>query len=416
MTSSQSLARVARNDCTWRAVLLLLCGGLWPTLASAQAPAEEPAAEGSEREPGAFDDFSYGEKGLTYAPADSATDLWIGLRFQMRADTHEGNLVTAADLREDPGTSLEFRRARLKGGGTLFFDWLDVYSEYNFPTEALLDFRATFKLNNQLSVRIGQWKSEFNRERVDSSGKQQLVERSIMNYWFTVDRQLGVSATTRLGEGTSADTKFWLEALSGTGRGGSIDAGKMLWLGRAQWNPMGKVLPFSQSDLKRREEPLSSIALAGIVGSTAYSRFSGSGGGNLPGLEEGDYDLSQLMFETAVHYRGLGWQQEVHWKRLESATDETTRELAGGYAQLGSFVNEWWPSLSPSLELVARYALVDPDRDQAGDTQQEWTLGANWFFNGHRNKLTVDYSWLDFEDPGEDATGQRLRLQWELSI
>ena len=33
--------------------------------------------------------------------------------------------------------------------------------------------------------------SDYNRERVDSSGKQQLVERSISNYWFTVDRQPG---------------------------------------------------------------------------------------------------------------------------------------------------------------------------------------------------------------------------------
>jgi hypothetical protein len=46
----------------------------------------------------------------------------------------------------------------------------------------------------------------------------------------------------------------------------------------------------------------------------------------------------------------------------------------------------------------------------------EWTLGANWYFNGHRNKLTLDYSWLDFEDPDGQASEQRLRLQWELSL
>ena len=44
------------------------------------------------------------------------------------------------------------------------------------------------------------------------------------------------------------------------------------------------------------------------------------------------------------------------------------------------------------------------------------TVGLNWFFNGHRNKLTLDYSWLNFEDFGDNATRNRLRFQWEVSF
>ena len=64
-----------------------------------------------------------------------------------------------------------------------------MYFEHDQPSNALLDLRTTFKLSDALTLRIGQWKSDHIRERVDSSGKQQLVERSISNYWFTVDRQ-----------------------------------------------------------------------------------------------------------------------------------------------------------------------------------------------------------------------------------
>ena len=48
--------------------------------------------------------------------------------------------------------------------------------------------------------------------------------------------------------------------------------------------------------------------------------------------------------------------------------------------------------------------------------QVEYTLGINWFFHGHRNKLTADWSFLDYDDPTEAASKWRFRLQWELSL
>ncbi|MEM1305459.1 MAG: porin, partial [Planctomycetota bacterium] len=195
-----------------------------------------------------------------------------------------------------------------------------------------------------------------------------------------------------------------------------FDSRSGLALARWQWNPAGEVLPFSQSDLVRRPSPVSSIALATVFGRTPFTRFSGSGGGDLPGFDRGDYDLRQFLIETAWHYRGIAWQQELHWKDFEDrATGETTR-LIGGYAQVGSFLNEWRPAIPPQLELVARGSLVDPDRSLNDNSQSEWTLGANWFINGHRNKLTADVSWLDVDSPAGDASQTRFRLQWELSI
>jgi hypothetical protein len=102
--------------------------------------------------------------------------------------------------------------------------------------------------------------------------------------------------------------------------------------------------------------------------------------------------------------------------------------IVGGYAQLGVFPNEWWPSVPARLELLARGAIVDPDRDLGSNLHTEWTIGANWYIHGHRHKLTADYSWLDIgEGPAEgpaggppdaptDASGSRFRLQWELSL
>ena len=295
-------------------------------------------------------------------------------------------------------------------------EWFRIYSEYDFESDTLLDYRATATYEGWLSFRVGQWKSEYNRERIDSSGKQQLVERSLSNYWFTVDRQLGAGISPRLAQGTRADTRLWFEVLSGRGRGASFENGDVLLLGRIQWNPAGEELPFSQSDLKRRQRVLPSIAVAAISGDLPYTRFSSSGGGQLPGYEQGDYRLRQLLFETALHYRGLGWQQELHWKEVKDRSNGQTRELWGGYAQLGSFLNEWWSAVPAPLEFVGRLSYVDPDTPQRSDEHWEYTVAANWYFHGHRNKLTLDVSHLDFDEGAASGSENRLRLQWELSL
>jgi phosphate-selective porin len=360
--------------------------------------------------------WRYGPRGLEFNPPGSATSLWMGLRFQYRFDSFEGNLVEPEDLRASVGRDTQMNRSRIKGGGTLLVPWLEVYSEYDFPSSTWLDYRATVVLGERLGLRAGQWKSEFNRERVDSSGKQSLAERSIANYWFTVDRQRGVASSLRFDEGGRADTRLWLEYLSGHGRDAAFEQGDGLLLARVQWNPNGEQLPFSQSDLKRRDAPLGSVAVATVIGETPYTRFSSSGGGSLPGFETGNYRLRQYLLETAVHYRGLAWQQELHLKRIKDQDGGEVRKLIGGYAQLGAFPSEWLSWVPQPLEIVGRFAVVDPDRSRSSDRQLEWTIGANWFIAGHRHKLTADWSWLTFDDPDSDASQGRFRLQWELSL
>ena len=68
------------------------------------------------------------------------------------------------------------------------------------------------------------------------------------------------------------------------------------------------------------------------------------------------------------------------------------------------------------LELIARYARVRPDDSQITPRQTELAFGGNWFFNGHRNKLTLDVTRLrESTDVGRSAFWG-LRLQWDISI
>lgn len=358
-------------------------------------------------------------KGLRLQSDRPHADLWLGFRYQWRTTNLPGNISSVNSLQPPSGGDgdLDLRRGRVKGGGTIFSESFTIYSEYNFPTETLLDFRATYAFTDNFQLRFGQWKSDYNRERVDSSGKQQLVERSISNYWFTIDRQLGTSLYFRLGEGKAFDSSIWVEYLSARGRGAGYDGDSGFWMARWQWNPQGKELAFSQSDLKRSNELISSVAVAAVHGDTPFTRFSGSGGGQLPGYRAGDYRLTQVVFETAAHYRGWSWQQELHLKDIENRSTGKKDTLVGGYAQIGTFPAEYCPWVPDPLEFVIRYSLVDPETSISGNNQTEWTFGANWYFDGHRNKLNADVSLLDIDDPvaGDDSE-VRFRLQWERSF
>ena len=126
--------------------------------------------------------FYKGKKGLTYDP-EGLTNFWTGVRLQTRFDDYPGQNPSDAELRLERDSELDLNRGRLRVGGPLGAEWLGVYFEYDQPSDNLLDLRATLKLGEQLFLRLGQWKSDFNRGRIDSSDKQQMTERSISNYW-----------------------------------------------------------------------------------------------------------------------------------------------------------------------------------------------------------------------------------------
>jgi hypothetical protein len=363
--------------------------------------------------------FSYGKQGLQFDDGTGNNFLWFGVRLQTR---WTGSRVIDDELPGAPvsdSNELDVNRGRLKLGGHLLRPAFTIYSEYDLVGERLLDLRATYRFADWLSVRVGQWKSEYNRERIDSSGKQQFVERSVVTPWFTIDRQQGVMTSGRLAPESRTDTSYWFGWLHGAGRGGDSSDAKGLWLGRLQWNVNGRVLGFSQSATGRPAKPAGSIAIAAISGKSGFTAFSSSGGGQLPGFSNGapdQYEIRQFMVETAYQHGGFSWQQEFHWKLIDDTVANRKTRLIGAYAQAGMFFSELSESFPEPLELAIRIAGVDPDSDRSGVSEREVTAAANWFFNGHRNKLTLDASYLERRLAPENDSGHRVRLQWDWSF
>lgn len=336
-------------------------------------------------------------------------------------------------------SNFEARRLRMKIGGHGFQPWIRYYFEVDLQpsrdvddssasaSARVIDWRLDLAKWDWGGIRIGQWKVDLNRERVDSSGRQQFVERSISNRVFTMDRQVGVQLRGHLFQETPADMRYYAGVFNGEGRGVNNADDNLLYMGRLQWNFLGRDLPWRQTDVEFTELPTGSLALAGFTTTGSCTRWSSSGCGNLDGFEKpadaapDQYDINQVVQEFAFKYRGFSAQQEFHRKRIKDRVTGVRSELTGGYVQAGYFFNNIFPSVPKPLELAVRYAYVDEPNAvdlSLENSREELTIGANWFFAGHNSKLTLDYSWLDIDDSFlfMEESDNRLRFQWDVSF
>lgn len=360
-------------------------------------------------------DLSYSWPGLDFESRYFTSN--IKLRAQLRATSSEPPSFGLTDV--DDVTDQSVNRGRIKIGGMLGRDDVQYYTEYDFPSARLLDLRVTYAGHDQVRVRAGQWKVPFNRERIDSSGKQQFADRSISNRWFTLDRQRGVVLFGRIFEDSAFDTTYHLGAMEGTGRNGDGDAEAPMWLARWDWNFMRRPLAFSQSDTDKQELAAGVISLVTSGYRGPYTAFSSSGGGQLPGFDAGDddrYRVRQYALESAWQYRGFSWQQEWHIKQIKDTDTDRRQTIRGGYAQFGTFPHTYLSKAPEQLELAIRYARVDPS-DTFDINQIEWTVGINWFFSGHDSKLTLDYTHGDGDLARiRDVSYRMYRLQWDFHL
>jgi hypothetical protein len=219
--------------------------------------------------------------------------------------------------------------------------------------------------------------------------------------------------------GSRRDSSWWLGALTGEGRGGSTSGNRPMWLVRYQWNYLGNLLPFSQSALKWYESPHASLSFAAVNHRGPYTRYSSSGGGQLPGYNSGaedQYDLEQFMQEWAYQSHGFSWQQEWHWKQINDSKNNTTQTATGYYVQLGTFPVTYIHGFPEKLEFAGRYAYYKPETTIDEYSGQEFALCLNWFFKSHRNKLTSEVAYLTMEENDIIQPGWRFRFQWDVSF
>ncbi len=392
---------------------------------------------------------SWGKKGFEFKTIDGKFATQLQWRFQGRWSYPErGDVRTFGNFNDGAESTFELRRVRMKIGGHGYQPWIKYYFEVDLqPTRnsgagsgsetRVIDWRISLAKYKFLSLQVGQWKVDYNRERRDSSGNQQFVERSIVNDVFTIDRQVGAMLYGHLAPGTPFDSRYYAGVFTGSGRGEANDDANMLYFGRYQWNFLGRDLKWTQSDVEYHKQPTGSLAFGAYTGIAKCTAWSSSGCGTLGGTNSaglaytsdgsatnGQYRVEGMVEEFAFKWRGLSIQHEYHWKQVkdnsftQGAPGHKTN-LMGSYSQIGYFPHYLIPAVPKPLEVAFRYAFVDPNVSAKNDKLQEFTTAINWFFAGHKNKLTLDGSWFTLDQPssvGSDQHEQRVRLQWDVSF
>jgi hypothetical protein len=363
--------------------------------------------------------ITYSRRGLELTSPGGNYEARIQGRIQLRfSNPFPGAPESAADYQRSGGT-FGFRRARLKLEGHAFRPWFRVNVEQDLADWQTLGWFVTASRLEWLQFRAGQFKPEFNRERVTSSARQQFAERSILNGPFQLDRQIGFSLLGHVMPGRRGDSWYSAGVFTGNGRHrGFGGGGHPLVVGRYQWNFLGRDPGFSSSDVEHHQSPAAAVAVAGATNRSRYTAFSSHGGDQLEGFAPGapgQYTLRQATADFLLKYRGLSVQHEAHLKSIYDHVKEARTHLRGAYVQVGYFphyVAAWIPK---PLEAGYRWAVVDPNASVAGDLRHEHAFAFNWFFEGHENKLTFEVGRLSLDRPGLPALSRlSYRLQWDV--
>jgi phosphate-selective porin OprO/OprP len=199
-------------------------------------------------------------------------------------------------------------------------------------------------------------------------------------------------------------------------------------------NPLGEMKE-SESDVENSKAPLASIGASffldtvnrgtsnGLETNSLYFGKSTTGWFTIgsPLMPDGQrfssgeaIDFKLLGFDAAFKWRGLSLQGEYFFDQAKGQV--TGRQLRGQgyYIQGGFFV------IPEHLELAARYAALDPNRDVADDRWIETTGGVSWYFDKHNLKIQSDYTNIHkqrriaFNGGPNNTDDQQVRIQLQL--
>ena len=331
---------------------------------------------------------------LSFKSPDEKYSWNFGARMQVR--------YTFRDRDEDVGESdvqdINLRRARVYFGGNIYSKILHYYVELDADkfNPALRDFYTYFTPLEELNVKIGYFKVPFNRQRMATSAKLLLQDRSIASEEFDQKRDTGLDI---YGNPLDGHIEYHAAVFQGAGEKFSgIDNtdNKLMYVLSLRCNPFGKYDYYDETDLKYSD------TLALTIGTSVVFNAKVADA-KLPNT-----DTMAGTVDLGVKYKGLSWNNE-YYIRSEDPDIGATARSDGFFTQVGYFV------LPKKLEVAARYSMVDPNKDVSNDIQKEYTGGVNYYFRRHRSKIQADFGqYVTSEGNMPDKKEHRIRLQYQI--
>ncbi|MDG1331447.1 MAG: porin [Crocinitomicaceae bacterium] len=384
-------------------------------------------------------DSKFGKGLYNVIAADSSWSMKFGVRFQSL-------FIGSWNVNDTTGigngdSQFLIRRARLKFGGFAFDPRLQYKIELglsnrdlgkasertNFAPKMILDAVLKWNFYKNFTLWAGQTKLPGNRERVVSSANLQLVDRSLVNSVFNIDRDMGFQLHHKAKIGKQFQVKSALAFSQGEGRNiVQQNLGGYEYTGRVEIYPFGSFASkgdYKGGDLKREKKPKLALgvtydyhdrAVKDRANQGSYMSYDTNDDGDIDGYFE--ITTSTIFVDMMFKYKGFSFMGEFANRTAPSETVQqsivnddasvTTRTMRVGNGinlQAGYlFKNNW--------ELAGRYTQIDPETVTGRASQKQYTLGLSKYFVGHALKVQTDLSYLQTDNSPDSGLMYRLQM------
>ncbi len=372
--------------------------------------------------------------GLVLESKDGAFSMAPRLRIQFRDE-----LEFSEDDAGDPVTTHAFgiRRARLQFKGHVFDKNFKYKAEFALsPNDLsmregvphrtpLLSWFTEFTHLRDLSLRIGQYKLLYSRQRVVSSGDQEFVDRTTAQNEFNLDRDIGFHffSDDLLGLGIF---KYYTGFTIAEGRdsfereliSGGQTQNSWQYLARVEVLPFGDFKDYSEVDFERENRVRLSVGAA-YAHTENGTRDLGYQGDTF--TDGGTVDYENVTVDALLKWAGLTVFAEYFYRngqRGSAALDPQdagpddvflSRDGLGGSLQAGYLLPRLPVGVGLRYSEVGRGPFDETESSITDEHEAGGTLGYYWA--GHPLKLQADYFHLWSDEADEQADRIRVQLQ-----
>jgi|TARA_B110000261_G_scaffold129361_1_gene144931 phosphate-selective porin OprO/OprP len=350
----------------------------------------------------------FGKGLLNINAKDSTFSMNISARMQFLTSS---TWSQSDDSFGSPESNFLVRRARLKFKGFAYSPKLtyklelglsnrDISGANQFTSNApryILDAYVRWNFYKNFTLQAGQGKLPGNIERVISSGDLAMVDRSILNSKFNIDRDLGIQLRHHFKLSENFIVKEIFAISQGEGR--NITAGN---LGGHQYTGRVEVLPFGNfkskgdyrgADLEREQTPKLLVGVVYDLNNDAVK--SRSNQGSYLETADGFYqtDVSTLFFDAHFKYRGFSIMAEYADRDADAPLARNAdNSLTGAVVNIGNATNFQMGYVLPSnLAITGRYTHINFDEIVSSKNKiTQYTLGLSKYVAKHKLKIQTD--------------------------
>ncbi len=372
-----------------------------------------------------FKPTKFGKGLLNLVGQDSTWSMKVGLRMQLQASgTWEDN--------ESPQSDFLVRRARLKFNGFAFTPKLKYKIELGLSNRDMSGgsihtgnapryiYDAVVKWNfyKNFELWFGQTKLPGNRERVISSGDLQMVDRSLLNKTFNIDRDMGFQLRHHFKLTNTFVVREIVAFSQGEGRNITVgNLGGYAYTGRIELLPFGTFTDngdYFGSDLKREKTPKLVIASSYDFNNNAVKTRGNMGDYMVTDTGYYQTNISTLFIDTMFKYNGISIMGEYAQRHADDPfAKNADNTLTGDSVQVGNSLNFQAGYLfKNNWEISGRYTNVNLDKKiTAEENENQYTIGVSRYIAGHKLKVQSDLSYLNITNSNNEIM---YRIQLEL--